>query len=236
MAAAETSPRLKARLAGFFYLTTGGTAFAEAIHSNVVDHTSAAVTAHNILSAQALYRFAFAADLAGVASYLVVTALLYGLLRPVSRTMSLLAAFFGLVGVAVQAAAATGYFAPLLILGGAPYLSAFTTAQLQAAALFALDLYAQGFLIALVFFGCYCVLLGYLIFRSSFLPRAIGVLMVIAGLALLLNSVLTFVAPAIAHHLMIFTLGLDGIGELSLMLWLLVVGVNVPKWVALARG
>ncbi len=226
----RSSIALKARLAGAFYLLTGGTAYAEFVRSTLVVHDDASKTAYNILSAEPVYRFAIAADLGGIASYLTVTLLLYVLLKPVDRNVSLFAAFFGLVGVATQSVASIAYFAPLLLLGGERYLTAFDSEQLKAMALLSLHLYTQAFNIALVFFGFYNVVLGYLIFQSSYFPRILGVLVALAGLGLLINSFATLLSPAVAHTLMPITLGLDAIGELSLMLWLIVMGVNVLKW------
>jgi hypothetical protein len=172
----------------------------------------------------------FAADLVGGAAYLVVTLLLYELLKPVNRTLSLLAAFFSLVGIAVGALAGLGHLAPLFLLRGASYLNVFTTAQLQAMALLALKLHAQGYLIAIVFFGFYEVLLGYLIFKSVFWPRTLGVLVSLAGLAFLINSFAIFLSLPFADALNPYLLALDAVGEFSLMLWLLIFGVNSEKW------
>jgi hypothetical protein len=231
---AEASPRLRARLAGVFYLTTGGTAFAEFVRDRVFVPGDAAGTGHNILASESLYRWGFAADLLGLASYVVVTLLLYGLLKPVNKSLSLLAAFFSLMGIAVQAVSSLGHFAPLLLLGGAHYLAAFDAAQLQAMALVSLKLHALGFNVGLVFFGFYCTLLGYLIFGSTFFPRTIGVMMAIAGFGYLTNSFLIFLAPALASQLPPFIF-VTGLGELALMLWLLVMGVDVAKWEAKAN-
>jgi hypothetical protein len=110
-------------------------------------------------------------------------------------------------------------------LGGAQYLSVFKVEQLRALAVMFLDFYNQGFSIALVFFGFYCLLIGYLIFRSAFLPRILGVLMAIAGLGWL-----TFLSSPFANHLAPYNLASGILGEGSLTLWLLVVGVNVSKW------
>jgi hypothetical protein len=148
----EASPRLRARFAGAFYLTTGGTAFGEFVREKVYVPGDAAATAHNSLASESLYRWGFAADLLGCASYVVVTVLLYGLLKPVNKSLSLLAAFFSLIGIAVQAVSSVGQFAPLLILGGAHYLAAFDAAQLQSMALVSLKLHALGFNVGLVFF------------------------------------------------------------------------------------
>jgi hypothetical protein len=229
---ADASPRRTARLAGLFYLITalaGG--FAEiGVRGKVVVSGDAAATARNILASEGLYRLGFAADIVAGAAYVVVTLLLYELLKPVNRSLSLLAAFFSLVGIAIGGVAALGHLAPLLLLKGAPYLAPYNIDQLQAMALLALKLHAQGYLIGLVFFGFYEALLGYLIFRSAFLPRTLGILVGIAGLAFLTNSFAIFLSPALGNALNPFMLALDGIGEMSLTLWLLVMGVNVTKW------
>ncbi|MGC1380903.1 MAG: DUF4386 domain-containing protein [Candidatus Baltobacteraceae bacterium] len=231
-------PAAAARTAGAFYLITVLTGlFAELfVRGRLIVHDDASATAHNIVASEQLYRLGFAADIVGTGAYLVVTLLLYELLRPVNRSLSLLAAFFSLVGIAIGGVAALGHLAPLFLLNGASYLSAFYAAQLQAMALFALKLHAQGYLIALVFFGVYEVLLGYLIFKSTFLPRALGVLVAVGGLAFLINSFAIFVAPPIGDALNGYMLALDGLGEISLTLWLLVFGVNAQKWNAAAGG
>ncbi len=230
------SPRRTARLAGLFYLITalaGG--FAEiGVRGKLVVSGDAAATAQNILASEGLYRLGFAADIVAGAAYVVVTLLLYELLKPVNRSLSLLAAFFSLVGIAIGGVAALGHLAPLLLLKGAHYLAPYNVDELQAMALLSLKLHAQGYLICLVFFGFYEALLGYLIFRSAFLPRTLGVLIGIAGLAFLTNSFTIFLSPALGNALNPFMLALDGIGEISLTLWLLVMGVSVTKWEARA--
>jgi Domain of unknown function (DUF4386) len=101
----------------------------------------------------------------------------------------LLAAFLSLVGCTIQADACTFHLAPLVVLGGSQYLSVFKLEQLQALALLSLKLHAQAFSIGLVFFGFYCFLIGYVIFRSTFLPRIGGLLMAFAGLSYLTLTV-----------------------------------------------
>lgn len=228
----NASPRHTARLAGLFYLITalaGG--FAEiGVRGRVIVSGDAAATARNILSSEGLYRLGFVADIVAGAAYVVVTLLLYRLLKPVDRSLSLLAAFFSVVGIAIGGVAALGHLAPLLLLKGADYLAPYNIDQLQAMALLSLKLHAQGYLICLVFFGLYEALLGYLIFRSTFLPRTLGVLVGIAGLAFLTNSFALFLSPALGSALNPFLLALDGLGEISLTLWLIVMGVNVTKW------
>lgn len=226
----ETSPRFKARWAGVFYLLNGGTGFAFSVRSRLVETSDAAATATNILAHERLFRMALAADLVGVAAYLVVTPLLYGLLKPVGKSLSSVAALFSLVGCAIQASACVFDIAALSILKDAPYSRAFSVEQLQAMALIELRLHGQGFNIAIVFFGFYCLLIGFLIYRSTFMPRIIGVLLALSGPAYVVNNFALFVAmplPMILSHLVPI---LGGIGELSLMLWLLIMGVNNQRW------
>ena len=232
MALSRPSPSAEARVAGIFYAITIVTAiFAEvAVRGNLVDLNDAAATARNILGAESLYRLGFAADLAAGASYLVVTLLLYDLLRPVGPRVALLSVFFSIVGVAVGAVNGLAHLAPLLVLKGAPYLASLGTPQLNALALLSLKLHVIGANIGLAFFGVYCILVGYLIFRSTFLPRVIGVLMVLAGCALLTHALAMTLAPAFASMASPYLLGIDGIGEIALTLWLLAMGVNVRNW------
>ena len=168
----EASPRLKARIAGLFYLLTFLTG-------------GAALFVRG--------RLGFAAGLIAGACYIAVTLLFYGIFKPVNRNLSLLAAFISLVGILIGP------------------LSRFHLAPSK--------------LNPLVFFGFYCLLIGYLIFRSTFLPRIIGVLEVLAGL-----GYLTLLWRPLAHYLYPYNLALAGPGEISPLLWLLVVGVNVERW------
>jgi len=156
------------------------------------------------------------------------------LLRPVRKDISLLAAFFGLVGTAVFAAAELFYLAPALILGGAGDLKAFSPDQLNALALLSLKLFAYGGGMFTVFYGVAWVLRGYLIFRSGYLPRSLGVLMTVGGLAFITRNFLLALAPAYASGSLLLLLMLPG--GLSLTLWLLVKGVDVVKWEAKASA
>ena len=224
-------PRRTARLAGAFYLATiiAGL-FAEFSRDTLIASGNPAVTAHNILAAEALYRWSFAADLVAGACYLVVTVLLYELLKPVNRTVSLLAALFSVIGIAVGAAGGVAQLGVLIALGNAPYLGAFDAAQLQTLAYVAGRLHAEASLIGLVFFGIYCALVGYLVFASGFLPKIIGILMQIGGACYLINSFAGFLAPAVANVLSPWIVLPSLIGELALMFWLLVAGVDAAKW------
>ncbi|MDB4948320.1 MAG: hypothetical protein JWM27_969 [Gemmatimonadetes bacterium] len=179
----EASPRLRARTAGAFYLITIITGvFAEVfVRGALVVRDDAAATAANILAHEPLYRLGLAADLVMLTSYVAVTLLFYDLFKPVGASLSLLAAFFSLLGIAVLAVNSLNHLAPLLLLGDAHYLGAFHPAQLQALALLFLRMHARGYSIAGVYFGIYCIVIGHLVFRSGFLPRILGVLMAIGG-------------------------------------------------------
>ncbi|MBV8371917.1 MAG: DUF4386 domain-containing protein [Candidatus Eremiobacteraeota bacterium] len=229
---------VKARLAGVFYLITTVTGiFAEFfVRGTFVVPADAAATALHIQSGETLYRLGFVADLIGGGAYIVVSLLLYELLRPVNTTMALLALIFSLIGSAIGGVVGLAHLAPLFLLGNAHYLTAFDTAQLQALALLSLKLHTQGYLISLMFFGVFEVLVGYLMFRSTFFPRILGALVAVAGMAFVANSLIIFVWPALGRAVSDYFVYLDGIGEIALMLWLLFAGVNTRKWEAIAAG
>src|SRR5919202_1815095 len=233
----EASPRLTARAAGFFWLMTFlGGVFALSSGGLVVSGNAAA-TAANILAHESLFRSGVAANLFATACYIAATLFVYYLLKPVNRKLSLLAAFFSLTGCAGGTVTFAIQFAPLAVLGGAQYLSVFTSEQLQALALAFLRLAEQAFFIGHVFFGLHCLLVGYLIFGSKFLPRIVGALMVSAGLGWLTMSFANLLSPQLGRSLFPYVLLPGMLGEGSLTLWLLLVGVNVGRWKAQAgRG
>lgn len=145
-------------------------------------------------------------------------------------------ALFRVAWAAIFTLVSLFHILPLYLLSGAPYLSAFTLGQLQALALLSLKLHGQGYNVGLVFFGVECLLLGWLILRSTFLPRVLGLLMAIAGLCYLVNSFTAFLAPPIADMLFPYIL-IPGLpAELGLALWLLIVGLNPAKWSVQSRS
>jgi hypothetical protein len=130
-----------------------------------------------------------------------------------------------LVGCAMQALTSLLYLAPLLVLQGGSALSAFTPQQLQDLSLVFLTLNARAYDIYLVFFGLWCVLIGFLIFRSTFLPRILGVLLMIDGVGWML-----YLFPPLAQQLFPLIAVAAGLAEFPLLLWLLVVGCNAERW------
>src|SRR3984957_11932869 len=179
----EASPRFKARITGVFYLVTILTGiFAQGfVSGTLVVDGDAAATATNILTHRGLFQLGFAVYLIEMACQIGMTTLFYGLLKPAGKSVSLLAASLGFAGCVIKTFGRVFFIAPLFVLGGAHYLNVFSVEQLQALALLFLKVNDHGAAIALVFFGFYALLTGYLILRSTFLPRILGVLSVLAG-------------------------------------------------------
>ena len=224
---AKASPRFKARITGVLYLLTMVTGiFAQGfISGRLVVEGDAAATATNILTHRGLFELGFTVYLVEMACQIAITALFYDLLKPAGRSVSLVAAFLGLAGCVIKTFSRLFYIAPLFVLGGASYLSVFSPEQLQALALLFLKVNDRGAGIALAFFGFYALLTGYLIIRSTFLPRILGVVSVVAGVGWL-----TFLYPPLGYRLFPYIAPFGLLGALTLILWLLVVGVNEQRW------
>lgn len=222
-----TTSNPRARIAGIFYLLCIVTGIpGEILRDKLVIANDAAATATNILAHESVLHAAFASTLMATVAYVVVTALFYFLFRPVDQTFSMVAALFSLVGCAVSAVSGLFLLAPLSVLKGTVLASAFSPEQVQSLAYLMLRLRDQGSTVGILFFGFYCITIGYLILRSRFLPRALGVLMVISGLGWL-----TFFWPPLSRALYPYNVFVSGLlGEGALTLWLLIMGVNVPRW------
>jgi hypothetical protein len=192
--------------------------------------SSAAVTATNILSHQQLYWLGFALSVLGVGFHLAWAYLMYQLMRVVNRTVAGLAVFAILICCAIQAVTALLYLGPLIVLSRESAMSAFSPAQVQQLAGVFVDLNARAYQVDLVFFGFWCILTGYLIARSIFLPRILGVLLVIDGIGWA-----TFMVPPFATAIFPAIAVASAVAELPLMLWLIIFGVNNERWREQAR-
>ena len=211
-----------ARIAGVLYLVVFVTGFAGFLTSDKFPLSgSAAAAAANILAHETLFRVSGLMMLIATVFYVAVTAVFYFLFKPAGPSLSLTAAFFSLVGCAVSGAAAAVRAGALVVLK--------TVDQAQTLAVVLLKVNVQAGNVGMIFFGFYCVLIGCLIFRSTFLPRTVGVLMLIAGL-----GYLTLLWPPLASRLIPFNMLPGMIGEAALTVWLLLFGVNAERWNAQA--
>src|SRR6266487_4359669 len=223
----ESSPRTLARTAGVFYLLTilAGIFAQGFVSERLLVFSDAAATAANILAHRGLFQLGFTVYLIEMACQVTTVALFYVLLRPVSKSVALSAAFLELTGCIIKTFARVFFIVPLFVLGGAPALSGFTTSQLQSIALLLLKVNDQGAAMALAFFGFSTILQGYLIFRSTFLPKFLGVFGMVAGLGWL-----TFLHPPLGYRAFPFIALLGLIGAALTIFWLLVYGVNEERW------
>ncbi|HEX7794968.1 MAG TPA: DUF4386 domain-containing protein, partial [Vicinamibacterales bacterium] len=188
--------------------------------------------AHNIMASPSLWRAGIAGDLVMHVCDVPLMVIFYVLLRPVNSNLALLAVLFNLTQTAVLVANKLNLLVPIFLLGDAEYLKAFTPEQLQALSYVSLQTHDNGFAVGLVFFGAACLVVGYLIIRSGYLPRTLGVLMQIAGACYITNSFAVIAWPSLGAKLFPFILLPPFVAELSMALWLLVKGVDVAKWKA----
>jgi hypothetical protein len=218
----------KARIIGFVYLLFFLTSILSvAFLKGLIVKNDSAATANAIVAHEGLFHLGVATGLIQTGFYIALSALFYVLFKPVCRSVSLVAAFFGLVGCAIQASGSIFKLFALANLGDGGTISVFSSEELsgRAVATLFLKLSDQAASVALVFFGVYCLLIGFLILRSIFLPRVLGVLMVLAGLGWLL-----FLYPPLAGRLFAYIAIIGIIAEALLMLWLLIMGVDADRW------
>ena len=230
------SPVAMARLTGFLYLVIMVSAmFAEGfVLNNMVVSHDAAATFKKIATHDSLWRWGMVADIVTTLSDIAVAALLYVLLKPVARTLSVNAGFFRLAYSALMAGAAAFLVIPLALIKDAAGKSGEALSQAQSLVLFAVKMHAVAFEVGLVLFGVHLVLIGILIARSTFLPRILGVMLGFAGLCYVTNSLLGFIAPALADVLFPWILLPGFVAEGALTLWLLIMGVHRERWLAAA--
>ena len=226
-------PRLLARIAGVFYLIiTACALFAYLyVRGQVIVPGDMARTAANILAHEQLYRTGFSAAVIVVICNPPLGLILYELLKVVNPRLALLALVFIIISTTIEAVNLFNYITPLFTLTLPEYRGAFDPDELQALARGPIRLFGYAFSVSLTFFGVFCALNGYLILRSKFLPAVLGLLMIVAGVTYWINSFQLFLALPIPYIQWV-TL----IAELSLALWLLVVGVNEAKWRARAQA
>jgi hypothetical protein len=220
-----------AKLAGFLYLAyIVLQASADVIgRSKLIVYGDAAATARNIIASEGQFRLGSMGDLVAAVLFLSTAWALYVLLRPVNRDLALLFLLLNLGGVAVQCTSDFFLFASQLLLSNADYLKAIQADQLQALAMLALYVYKNGFMIAQLFYGAWLFPLGYLVFKSGFLPRILGIVLMIHCCSWLTTAFQYFLFPGFTVIAYVsYPLGL--VAEFGLTLWLLIKGVNVDQW------
>jgi hypothetical protein len=228
---AEQSPHSTARIAGVFYLicVVAGIFAISATAVKIVTG-DAAKTATDMLARETLYRTGIAAGFIAAAAYIVVAVLFYHLFKPVNKPLAQATVLFNVLGCAVGSVSTVCALAPFVLLGK-PYLSAFSAEQLQALTYAFLKFGDEASNVSLIFFGFYMVVIGYLIFRSTFMPRILGALVAAAGL-----SYLTYLWPPFAQSLQPFSMLPIMLGELGLTGWLVAAGVNAQRWSEVERA
>jgi hypothetical protein len=187
----------------------------------------AAATATNITTSMSLFRLGFASYLVEAVCDITLAWIFYVLLKPVRRDLALLAAFFGLVSTATFATAELFYFAASFLLGGADYLKTFSADQLNSLVMVSLKFYTVGGGVFMVFYGIACILRGYLIFRSDYLPKVLGALLTVAGIGFVVQNLLLVLAPAYALDFLALPMLLAGV---AMTAWFLTKGIDVAKW------
>lgn len=228
---APASPVTMARITGILWLVvivTGVTALV--VRSTLIVRGDAAATAKSILASESLFRFGLVSDVISFACYIGLTVILYHVLKPVSRSISLVAAAFGVAGSVVGTVILVALLAPLVLLGGAPYLRVLEPDQLEALALTSIRLHGVAYDLTFVLFGMQCILAGYLIARSTYFPRILGVLLAAGGLSYVISAFASFLSPELGNQLSPYIVPAGLIGEGSLCVWLIVKGLNLGRW------
>ena len=218
-----------ARIAGVLFLVSlvaGG--FGEAyVPMTVIVSGDGAATAANIKAHDFLFRLGFAGFLIESLCDIALALIFYALLKPVNRQLSLLAAFFGLMGTALFAAAELFFFLPTFILSEPAWLTTFSSDQLNQLVLLSVRFFSFGVAISSLYYGMGWLVRGYLMFQSAYLPKFLGVLMAIGGLGFVVQAFARVFVPRFPSNVLMMLLMPGG---LALTIWLLVKGVHMAKW------
>jgi len=228
----DTSPRFNARVAGVLSLLTIVTGFvAEMRISNGLIGRDPSHVVANVVAHADQIRMGFAVYLVEMVANVAAAALFYVLLKPVSRSLSLMGVCLTLVGCAIKTTGRVFFVAPLFVVPPASFAQALGPESIQALTYLFLKLTDRAAEMGLVFFGFATIVKAYLILRSTFLPRILGAAGMVAGTGWLL-----FLSPSLAYRYSTVIIGLGVASSLALILWLIVVGVDAPKWEAQARS
>ncbi len=222
--------RFYARVAGLLYLTliVFGVSSEVFIRSSLIVINDAATTANNILASEELFRFGFVADTIMLLSDVAIAVLFYVLLKPVNKTLALIAAALRLTQAAILAFNLLNYFVALLLFKGDGYKTVFSIEQLNNLAMLFLEIHSHGYDLGLIFFGISSLIIGYLLIKSEFVPALLGYGLIAAGVVYLTGSYLRFLLPAYLPYFEPIYI-VPFIAELALCLWLLLKGMNAER-------
>ncbi len=222
------NPNKTARVAGYLYLMLFPLGIFGIIYvpSSLIVLGDAATTASNIMANELLYRLSIVTALTLQIVYIFLALALYKLLNPVDKNNAVLMVILVLVAAPIAMLNELNHVAVLLVLSGSDFLTTFSLDQVQASVPLFLNLHEHGVFIAQIFWGLWLFPMGYLIFKSNFLPLALGILMIIGGFGYLVDSFVYFIFPDFDVTVSEFTF----LGELLLPLWLMFKGVNHEQW------
>ncbi|ACB52055.1 hypothetical protein cce_2707 [Crocosphaera subtropica ATCC 51142] len=225
----KTSPLLYARVAGVLYLIiiVCGLFSEMYVRSHLIIPEDAVTTATNIMDSIFLFRLGFLSDLIMILCDVIVAIIFYILLKSVNKNIALLTVSFRLMQDAILGINLLNFFIPLILISHANYLKNFETNQLYALVLLFLNIHNYGYLIALVFFGIHCFLLGYLMVNSYYFPKLLGFGLMVACFGYLMDSFANFLLPNYTEITSWLVIISAVVAEFSLCLWLLFKGVKL---------
>jgi hypothetical protein len=227
----KMNPNKTARIAGFLYLMLLPLGIFGIMYiPSLIVPGDATATANNIVASESLFRLSIVSALILQTVNILVVLLFYKLLKVVNKNHAVLMVVFFLVSVPITMLNELNQFAALFLSSGADYLTGFTADQLQALVPLFLNLHEYGILIAQIFWGLWLFPMGYLVFKSGFLPRILGILLMIACFGYLITSFGSLLLPNFGETTIATIIGFTFYGEMFLALWLLIKGVNVEEW------
>ena len=220
-----------ARIAGFCYLIVIATGlFSEVfVRQALKVSNNALATAQNIQANEMLFRWGFVADLINFVVGIPTILILYHFFKKSNKILLQIALAFVIIQTAIIAVNLLNQITPLLLLSNETYLHTFQQNQLATLSLLSLNIQAQGYGIGLVFFGFYCIIIGFIIFKTNAIPKIIGVAYAIAGICYLINNFTMFLSKGFVNPVFIYRAIPIVIGELSLCLCLLIKGIDAYK-------
>lgn len=223
----EISPLVYARIAGALYLIMVPLGFFgySYIPTFLIIPGDATSTANNIIASEWLFRLSIVSALTVQVVNIILVLVLYKLLNVVNKNYALLMVVFLLVGTPIAMLNQVNLFSVLHLLNSANSLSATEVGQLHNQVMLSLDIFRYGAQIAAIFFGLWLLPMAYLVFKSGFLPKLLGVLLMIGGIGYLIDSFTIFLFPGF-KGIVLFTFW----GEILFPLWLVIKGVNIEQW------